>query len=80
VVFGLTPPSARPKKDKRAAELSEVKWGGGYIENAGEYVPGVNIPALLKDVADEMNIRLLEAIESSDRRAKDYLDEVSELT
>jgi len=76
VVFGLTRRPNWFRKDKDAANASMVKRTGGYIQRFGDYIAGVNIPSLMKEVSDEKNIRLLEGAVSSVRRAQEFKDQV----
>jgi hypothetical protein len=80
VVFGLTRRANWPRREKRTADISMVRLDGGYIQRTDDYVAGVNIPSIMKEVSDEKDIRLLEGIVSSPRRAQDYIDQVPEIT
>jgi hypothetical protein len=80
VVFGVTRPVKWSRKEKLAAEASMVKAGGGYIQRVEEYVAGVNIPSLMKEVSNEKNIRLLEAVGASERRRQEFIEQVPEFT
>jgi hypothetical protein len=79
VVFGLTRRANSCRKDRDAANASMMKRNGGYIQTFGDYVAGVNIPYIMKEVSDEKNIRLLEGAVSSVRRAQEFKD-VPEIT
>lgn len=80
VVFGLTRLTDWSRTDRHAAGVSLVRRDGGYIQRLGDYVAGVNIPSIMKEVSDEKNIRLLEGIVSSERRAQAFADQVPEIT
>jgi hypothetical protein len=80
VIFGLTQRACRIRRDKHAADVSMVRPIGGYIQRVSEYEAGVNIPSAMKEVSDEKNIRLLEGMVSSERRAQEYTDQVPEIT
>ena len=80
VVFGLMRRARWPRQEKRAADASIIRREGGYVQRTDEYLAGINIPTIMKNVLDEKNIRLLEGLESSVRRAQDYTDHVPEKT
>jgi hypothetical protein len=80
VVFGLTRRKNWRRADSHAAEASLVRRDGCYIQRTGDHEAGINIPSAMKEVSDEKNIRLLEGMVSSVRRAQEFLDQVPEIT
>jgi hypothetical protein len=80
VLFGRTRKAHWCREDRHAANASVVRWDGGYIQRSDDYVAGVNIPLIMKEVSDEKNIKLLEGMVSSARRRRDFVERVPEIT
>ena len=80
LVFGVAGKVGWSKIDKAIADVSMIRRDGGFIKRTDGFDEHSNLPRAMKEVADEMNIQLLEALESTERRATEYQCEVGYIT